>query len=267
MQQMVRNKSRVIGIWRFCYKLDRTYYVIVLLGVKILLKPIKRRTLAEGIIEQIKEQIVDGNFSPGGRLPTEMELSNQLSVSRASVREAMRALSAMGIIDIRVGEGTFLASSVTNLFSGELSSKLLIMKSNLLEVIEARKIIETQLAELAAVRAVDDDIKELDLILSSMKEKLDNRQSFGEIDVTFHILIAEAAGNSILYEALSTIRQLLKNNYEEVIKIPGMGQKSYEQHKKILKAIKNHNSKEAGEAMMEHLTMVESKTKELTPDE
>lgn len=232
-----------------------------------MLIPIKRKTIAEGIIEQIKEQIMNGNYSPGDRLPTEKELADQLSVSRACVREAMRALSTLGLIEIKVGEGTFLTSSVAPLFSGELSAKFLIKKSSLLEVVEARKIIETQLAQLAAERTNDKQINELESILEKMNKKIEDGQPFSELDASFHIHVAEAAGNSILHESLSTIRQLLKSNSEEVVGGRNMPRVSYEQHRKIFNAIKDRSPKEAAEAMLEHLSALESNIRKLIPNE
>lgn len=136
-----------------------------------MLKPVKKRTLSEEIIEQFKQQILSGSWKPGDKLPPERELSESLGVSRTSVREAISALTAMGLVEVRVGEGTFLASDIAPLYKGDISSKFLVKRSSLLEVVEARKIIETQLACLAAGRATREDLNKMEKILENMGKK------------------------------------------------------------------------------------------------
>jgi GntR family transcriptional repressor for pyruvate dehydrogenase complex len=228
-----------------------------------MLKPVKKKNLPEEIIEQIKQQIVSGHWKPGDRLPPERELSETLGVSRTSVREALSAFAAMGIIEVKVGEGTFLAHDVAPLYKGELSSKFLVKRSSLLEVVEARKIIETQLAYLAAERATKEDLDKMEKILDSMDKRIASHSSFMEYDIAFHFTIACAARNTILLETINTIVELFRSVHREVVELPDMPQVSYRQHKKIYEAIRKGSCKEAQEAMMTHLSVVEDKIKNM----
>ncbi len=228
-----------------------------------MLKPVKKRTLSEEIIQQFQQQILSGNWKPGDKLPPERELSQVLGVSRTSVREAISALAAMGLVDVRVGEGTFLASDIAPLYKGNLSSKFLVRRSSLLEVVEARKIIETQLACLASQRATKEDLEDMERILENMGKRIKSQSSFTEYDIAFHFAIAKAARNTILYETLAAIRELLRSIHREVVEIPRMPEISYEHHNEIYEGIRKGSCELAQQAMLNHLSVVENKMKHM----
>lgn len=232
-----------------------------------MLKPVKKKTLPEEIIEQFKQQIVSGNWKPGDKLPPERELSETLGVSRTSVREALSAFAAMGLIEVRVGEGTCLASDIAPLYKGELSSKFLVKRGSLLEVVEARKIVETQLACLAAGRATKEDLDKMEKILDNMGKRIASQSSFMEYDVAFHFAIACAARNTILLETINAIVELFRCVHREVVELPNMPQVSYSHHKKIFEAIRRGSCEEAQEAMMTHLSVVENRIKNMPLDD
>lgn len=224
-----------------------------------MLKVLKKETIAEMIIDQIIEQIALGNYRYGDRLPSERELASSFGVSRASVREAMRALASMELVEIRPGKGTFFTRNASPLFRDELSSKLLIKRRELNETIEARKIIEVELSKLAALRASDEDIEKLKQILSDMNLKIDSKESFVEDDLYFHLTIAKMAGNSILFETILSIRQLLKLNHVEVVNIRVKDDIAYDGHLEVFEGIKERNPEKAGDSMRRHLELVERK--------
>lgn len=231
-----------------------------------MLKPVKKRTLPEEIIGQFKRQILSGNWKPGDKLPPERELSETLGVSRTSVREALSALTAMGLIEVKVGEGTFLASDIAPLYKGELSSKFLIRRGSLLEVVEARKIIETQLACLAATRANKEDLDKMAKILDNMEKRIRSQSSFMEYDVAFHFTIACAARNTILLETINAIVELFRTIHREVVELPSMPELSYSHHTKIYEAICKGSCDEAQRSMLKHLSVVEDKIKNMPLD-
>ncbi|MEE8224579.1 MAG: GntR family transcriptional regulator, partial [candidate division NC10 bacterium] len=107
----------------------------------MILKAVKKTRIYQDIVAQVKELIAEGKLKPGDQLPSERELSEMFQVSRASVREAIRALESMGFIEIRQGEGTYIASSVETLLAS-VASALLHQRDPLLQVFEARKILE-----------------------------------------------------------------------------------------------------------------------------
>jgi len=228
-----------------------------------MLKPVKKKTLSEEIIKQFQQQILSGNWKPGDKLPPERELSQMLGVSRTSVREAISALTAMGLMDVRVGEGTFLASDIAPLYKGSLSSKFLVRRSSLLEVVEARKIIETQMACLAAKRATKEDIEGMEKVLNNMGKRIKSHGSFAEYDIAFHFAIASAARNTILFETIAAIRELLRTIHREVVEVPEMPQISYQHHNEIFEGIRIGSCELAEKAMLNHLSVVESKIKNI----
>ncbi|HHY99715.1 MAG TPA: FadR/GntR family transcriptional regulator [Sedimentibacter sp.] len=222
-----------------------------------MLTELKKATIAEMIIDQIIEQLVLGSYKPGDQLPSERVLASNFGVSRASVREAMRALASMGLVEIRPGKGTFLVQNACPVYREELSSKFLIKKRELRDTIEARKVIEVELAKLAAIRGSEEDIDKLKSILMNMRLKIKSRKSFVKDDFNFHLTIAKMAGNSILYETILSIRQLLKMNHIKVVKIKNMDDISYAGHQEIYEAIRDKDPEKAGDVMRKHLEMVE----------
>ena len=130
--------------------------------------PIKTKRLYEEIVEQIKQLITDGKLKPGDKLLAERELAEQFQVSRASVREAIRTLEMLGVIDIRPGEGTFVRRTGADDIIRPLAMFLAVERSSLLDMFEMRRIFETANASLAAERATQE---ELDQIESTLENK------------------------------------------------------------------------------------------------
>ena len=226
------------------------------------LKPIERSTLADAIIDQIKQLIIDGNLKAGDRLPPERELAERLKVGRASVREALKALSSVGLLS-RDREGTFVKKNI-EYFKEPLTYRLIMEQVTLRELFEARRVLEGKLAELAAIRASDEDVEELARVLQEQAtHSAPDDYEFYEADLAFHLTLASAARNKVLYEAMSCVRHLLIRAQEEVGRSPGAREKAYVSHKGIWEAIKEHNPDRTVALMNEHLDDVESALKSL----
>ncbi len=232
-----------------------------------MLKPVKKRTLCEEILDQCKHQIMCGNWKPGDRLPTERALSEYWGVSRTSVREAMSALAAIGLIDVRAGEGAFLTSEISPVFKQNIASKFLITKGSLLEVVEARKIIETQLVFLAAERATREDLDKMARLMDTMNDRIRKGAVFIEHDVDFHVTIASAAKNTILFETINAVRELFKSIHNETVLVPNMAENSIRQHQEIYEALKARDGERAKIAMEAHLDNVADVIREMKLDE
>ncbi|MDI6600771.1 MAG: FadR/GntR family transcriptional regulator [Thermoanaerobacteraceae bacterium] len=232
-----------------------------------MLKPLKKKTLAEEIIASIRDLVISGELKPGDKLPGERELAEQLCVSRASVREALRALSLAGIIVVKPGDGTYLNDDISRMFGGVFNSKLLFIveRNDALQLAEARKILEIELARLAAMRATIDNLKDIEHTLKAMEKHIGEPDYFIKQDVAFHVAVSEAAQNNILFEAINAIRDLMTEVQREIVVYPGLMEKSFGYHKRIYQAIKEGNTEEAAKAMSEHLAHVEAVTRELFP--
>ncbi len=225
---------------------------------QVKLKPVSRSTLADAIVEQIKSMIVKGNLKPGDRLPPERELSEMLNVGRTSVREALKALSSLGLIE-RSREGTFVKVDIRSLLSEPLNCHLAVMRSGIWELFEARRIFEVELAGLAAKRATKDDIDAMEKALSEMDEEgKRDLNKFIEADVAFHLALAEAAQNGVLTELLQTVKTLLTHAMETVVEgDPAIAVRSTGYHKEILEAVRLQDPVSARELMGRHLDDVE----------
>ena len=226
--------------------------------------PIKTRRLYEEIVEQIKQLITDGRLKPGDRLLAERELAEQFQVSRASVREAIRTLEMLGVIDIRPGEGTFVRGTETDDIIRPLAMFLAVERSSLLDMFEMRRIFETATASLAAERATEEELDHIEAMLEKMRERLNvlDPEKGEEFDAAFHYAVAEAAHNTLLNKLFKTVseefakansvarRQLYLDNIQNA-------QKIIDQHSEILEAIRSRSPKKAGEAMLAHLIFAE----------
>jgi GntR family transcriptional repressor for pyruvate dehydrogenase complex len=226
--------------------------------------PIKTRRLYEEIVEQIKKLITDGRLKPGDKLLAERELAEQFQVSRASVREAIRTLEMLGVIDIRPGEGTFVRGTESDDIIRPLAMFLAVERNSLLDMFEMRRIFETATASLAAERATEEELDHIGAMLEKMRERLNvlDPEKGEEFDAAFHYAVAEATHNSLLTKLFKTVseefakansvarRQLYHDNIQNA-------QRIIDQHSEILEAIRARDPKTASEAMLAHLIFAE----------
>jgi len=196
-------------------------------------------------------------LKPGDKLPPERELAERFAVGRTTIREALKALSYVGLIK-KAKEGTVVNRNISNFFIDSLTQMLILKHLDFEDLFETRKILEVKLAGLAAQRATIEDIKVIENILKKMSEKA-NQNPYGFIteDLKFHESIAEAARNRVLYEIFITIRLLLRKAQEEVVKYPGIMKRSLKYHQQIFEAIKKQNVLKAERAMFAHIDDVE----------
>ncbi len=220
------------------------------------LKPVQKILISDGILEQIRDLIHSGELSPGQKLPSEIQMADQLSVSRSSLREALNALVHIGYLQRR-NRGLFVAPETywrRNLSSHFSRSQ---EELNMAEMIEVRKIIETELCALAAKRAEAEDIKALEESLKEMKVQLNNPMAFINSDHHFHLRIAKAAKNSILRDFIEKIRDLLRDNIASIIQRSNISKRSLRYHQRIFEAIKTGDASQSRRIMSAHLADIE----------
>ena len=224
------------------------------------LQPIKTRKIYEEIMDQLKEMIRGGELKPGQRLASEREMAESFNVSRSSVREALTSLAAMGILDIRPGGGTFVRQT-TNADTFEPLALLLAIESNpAAQMMEVRRVIETECAALAALRANPAEIAKIESTLNDMRNA-DSVPAAVEFDLKFHFTIAEATHNSILLRIMNTVADLmhstLKSDREKLYAEPEQGRQIIIQHEQILDAIKAKKPDQARHSMLLHINSIE----------
>ena len=230
------------------------------------LKVIKKTRVYEDIVAQVKDLIADGKLRPGDQLPPERELSEIFQVSRASVREAIRALESMGFLDTKQGEGTYIASSVETLLAS-LPSTLFHRRDFLLQVFEARKILEPAIAALAAERATPEEVAQLETILKEQARQITEGETGVEADTRFHSVLAEAAKNGVLLKLNDAIVDSLRETRERSLQTRGRPARSLAGHREILQAIQTRNPTRAKEAMRNHLEAIEHNVLKLQVEE
>ena len=213
------------------------------------------------IVEQVRDLIKEGKLKPGDKLPPEQVLAEKFGTSRPSVREALSALEILGITESRGGKGNFIKDNL-NFPLYEQKFRELEEEESPFELLEARKVLETEIVGLAAKNATEEEIVTIQGSLNKMKGAVTNIPEIMEFDREFHINIARAAHNSLLFSMMIYLTDLLKeklwiNLKEKSWSIPGHPQKYFEEHNEILNTIKNKDSKRARNRMYDHLAGVE----------
>lgn len=226
------------------------------------LKPIKTRKIYEEIVERIREFITSGELQPGDRLPSERDMAERLQVSRASVREAFSALEMLGLLEIRTGEGTYIRQVNIESVMSSLTWVLYMEKDAVLELLEVRKILEVQVAALAAQRANPEDLQNIEEALKQMYRDLQNVRLGEHADERFHFAIAQATHNKILIHLMSalsdTMERTLKASRSKLYEGKDMPERLYKEHALIYEAIRQQEPSEASERMFAHLAGVEA---------
>lgn len=222
--------------------------------------PIQTERIYEQIVAQIKKQIESGELKVGDKLPTERELTEQFKVSRTAVREAVQALREKGVVEVYPGRGTFITNTI---FKSASESLELMMKmsgsdqDSFSELFELRKILEPELAALAAERTTDEDIATMQEAVETMDVSLDDMEAYIMADDIFHQTIARATQNSLIASLLDPIMDMLteqrKMNFLAGVQSP---QRAQHYHKEILNAIAHRRPDVARKAMKSHLEQV-----------
>lgn len=219
------------------------------------LTPIPRLTITDQIVERITAFILDERLRPGDKLPSERELMVRLGVGRSSLREAIKTLSALGIVVVQIGDGMYVGRGQVAALSRPLSWGLLIGEHTVREVVEARFAVETALAKMAANNATDEELATIKTKLEAMRAGADRAETYTEADQDFHMAVAAAAHNGVLYHMLETLQHVIrvwifKSYISHTIRYDAVPE-----HERIYQALVNHNSEEAEQAMVDHLTL------------
>jgi GntR family transcriptional repressor for pyruvate dehydrogenase complex len=215
---------------------------------------INRTTLPEEITRRILDAIRSGDFRPGDRLPPEREFAQALGVSRTSVREALKYLTLLGLLEVRLGDGTYLREDSQDGFANAFDLGLLLRRSSAVHLIEARTFLESQLAGLATERGSASDLHEIDLALERMADNLGDPERFLEEDVRFHLAIGHAAANPVLERVLQTIRGFLRVWIQKTLDSKGETRRVLAEHRAIRDAIVARDAAGARAAMEAHLS-------------
>jgi GntR family transcriptional regulator, transcriptional repressor for pyruvate dehydrogenase complex len=217
----------------------------------------KKSAISEDIVASLLSLIRERELRPGDKLPAERELAAMMRVSRPSLREALRALAIMNVIEIRQGDGTYITSLKPELLMSHLDFVFALTDAEFLELFQARKVLEPGIVAMAAERITDEEIAQLEECVRMSIELVDNYHAFLEADLEMHELIAKAAKNSILAQFMGSISQLGKVSRKRTVALPGVTRQSVRDHLVIVEALKARDPDAAREAMLHHLRNVE----------
>jgi GntR family transcriptional regulator, transcriptional repressor for pyruvate dehydrogenase complex len=219
-------------------------------------KKIKKKTLPMSVVEQIQTLINQGQLKVNDKLPSERELSSKLGVSRPSIREAMRILESLGIVSVKSGSGAYLNSGYTT--ADDIAQiKERIEKYTYLELVEARKILESEIALLAAKNATANDFEAITEAYKKMEFSKSDENAFIIADFAFHMAIADASKNRVLKAMLKTTRKLLVESNVAVVKVPKQMEVVMHLHGRIMEDLLLHNGDKARADMLDHLENIE----------
>jgi GntR family transcriptional repressor for pyruvate dehydrogenase complex len=216
-----------------------------------LFQPIRPRRLYEAIVHQIQELVAERHLQPGDRLPSERELAELLNVSRASVREALRVLAALGLVEVRPGDGTFVREPPTPVDPAVWSR--LSERTFLLDLLEARQIVEREVVVLAVRRATAEDVEQLQELVERRAADLASGRRDLEGDLRFHEQLAEATRNPVLASLVRTLTEMWLLSREAAGRGPTSPQKAHRFHEAILQALQRRDERAAWEAMERHM--------------
>ncbi len=218
------------------------------------LKPLVRLALSEQVATTIADMITGGKLKPGEKLPSEAELGGILRVSRSTVREALKSLAFVGLVNMRTGEGTYVSAGPSKVLNHVLAQGVLNTEREVRDLTDARMALESELASLCAQRATDEDFRVLEGILRRMAETTESGgDEFLRLDLEFHLGIATCSQSRVLAQLLQTIRGLLQELIAKSAQFPGDRDITLSQHLKILEALKARDRRKARSAVREHL--------------
>ena len=214
--------------------------------------PISRRNISRQVYDQMLDNILNGVWPPGTKLPSENELTQMFGVSRVPIREALKKLSTMGITQTRQGEGSFVQMMTPGMFMNSLLPMLVWNRKSMMDILEYRRIVEPENAALAAINADEDDLA---CILATIRdiERIDAPVlEFAIADMKFHLDIARATKNSLLFNVSNVIRDVLVSYYRKINELMGTD-RAIRYHRLIFEAIRTRDAEAARRWMQEHI--------------
>jgi DNA-binding FadR family transcriptional regulator len=216
------------------------------------LRPIERQTLAQAVMQRLIEYIEEGGLQPGDPLPSQYQLAEQLGVSRPVLREAMQGLASVGLLEIRPGSGCYVGNSSRPDNPAALFE--ILTHEAALEALEARMVVEVELAGLAASRATEADFAAVEAVLDRLRLALERGHETSEITSEFHRTLAGSGHNSFLQRMSQLLDKARTAQFSRIeAALPDVKAGELESHRTLFEAIRSGDVERARAAMREHL--------------
>jgi GntR family transcriptional repressor for pyruvate dehydrogenase complex len=220
---------------------------------------ISKTAVAEDIVAQLLLLIREKKLRPGDKLPPERELAVMMGVSRPSLREALRSLSIMHVVELRHGSGTYVTSLEPEILVEHLDFVFSLDDSTYLQLFETRKILEPGLCSLAAQRISDEELAQLETCVAHSAAGPQDPEAYFQADIDLHTIITVAAHNPVLHRFMASIHRLSQASRRRTVVLPGVMQQTYQDHQAIVQALTAHDPTAAYQAMLTHLTHIEQR--------
>lgn len=217
---------------------------------------VTRRALHQEVAEALRELILAGKLRRGDALPPERELATQFGVSRATVREALRALQLWGLVEARRGGGNFVSLPSLDHIVAPLSTILQHNRALQDELLDARFVFEPEVCWLAAQRRTAADLAAIEAIIARQSQRVEQGELAVEEDSAFHLALAEATHNRVIPQLIQTINDLLLESRLRSLRTPDRPRRSLEGHLRILAALRAGDAEAARQAMRDHITEI-----------
>lgn len=219
----------------------------------------KNPKVYDQVIEEIKNKIKSGDIKKGDKLPSEREMAESLGVSRTSVREALRALEVVGLVESRQGAGNYIKTNFDNSLFEPISVMFMLQESSPKEMYDLRETLELQCARLSAKNIEDNELDLLTAILDRMYIAKNEEESL-KLDIKFHYLIAKSSRNVLLLNVLEVISQLVDEFIQkfrmQILHAGNTKESLLEIHENIVRALKMRDESKAYNAMLEHFELI-----------
>lgn len=213
----------------------------------------QRESTSTELARKMIDYLLSGMLTAGQRIPSERQLSEALGVGRGAIREAIKSLSLLGLVEQRQGDGTYLSRSSSDLLPQVIEWGLLLGEPRIDDLTEARTHLEIILAGLAAERRDEASLGRMQKLIQEMSKPRVDLEHYIECDIAFHLEIANASGNSVLAGVLHTVKSLLRVWTSRVLRAAGETETSLVMHTPILKAIERKDPEAARKAMAAHM--------------
>lgn len=217
---------------------------------------LRRSFLYEQVGVAIRDFIASSRLKQGDALPSERELCETLGVSRTSLREGLRALSMLGVVEVRTGQGMFVGDVDFRTFVDAIPASMLDGPEDVQALMEIRETLEVLAARRAAARCTPDVIRRLEAAVERMEEKVRTGQSSLDEDIEFHDIILHAAESRLLTQVLGAIADLIRYIRKEGLKKRGFSSQAVDQHRAIMEALRGQDPRAAAEVMRLHMEIV-----------
>jgi GntR family transcriptional repressor for pyruvate dehydrogenase complex len=221
--------------------------------IELKIKPVVKTSISDEIVDQILSLISKGDLKPGQRLPSERELCKNFGAGRSSLREALRCLCIVGVLNARVGEGTSVAVDGAKFLGKIVEWRVMTEQHDIENLMEVRIALEGVTAASAALRSSEKDLLKIEALMEKMKAAAKDEKRFAPLDLEFHVTLAEASQNFLIVDLIAMIRGQLQRALSRVLLLPNARPLSIKEHAAIVNAIKRRDPEAAREAMQAHL--------------